>query len=120
MGVVERAESGPKSIFEIGYYDLDPSDDRLTKLLNTSYDSSESLFGAIEEFDHRAVGDGDKIRVSSELEGILEGFRTRRHRVVDSKGHIVAHVGILNGDENKLQKLNQIIEDWQNLQNNIE
>ena len=108
-------DRGPRSIFELGILTQIP--DIVDDLLNTTYNSEEELLELIEGRGFR-MGEGLLMNTPEELKDALHGYVLKRHSIIDEKGLAVAAVGVLEGDEKMLGKLNKIIKEWQDTQTN--
>jgi hypothetical protein len=107
---LEPIDKGPRSIFELGILTQLP--DIVDDLLNTSHKSERDILELIEDRGFR-VGEGSPIDIPQELTSTLRGFGLKRHSIIDEEGRVVATIGILKGDENKLEELNAIIKEWE-------
>lgn len=103
--------SGPRAIYEVtGYGDQTPEIDNLYM---TTFETEDLLLAIIEGLGWR-LGEGIADEIPAELQTKLQDFVLEIHAVINSTGEEVAAIGVLHGDEDKLQLLNTIIQDWRN------
>lgn len=111
----ESIDKGPRSIFEITILTQLPGN--VDDLLNTTHESEEYILELIEKRGFR-LGEGLPVDTPKELANDLVGFDLKRHAVINQEGKAVAAIGVLKGDKNKLERLNIIIDRWQDSQKN--
>lgn len=112
---LEPIDKGPRSIFELSIFTQLPG--IVDDLINTSYESERAILELIEDRGFR-VGEGSSVDIPQEFTSTLSGFDLKRHPIIDKEGKIVATIGILKGDENRLEELNVIIKEWETSQDN--
>ena len=107
---IEPLDVGPRAIFEIGILTQIP-EIIVNDLLNTIHKSEEEILKLIEDRGYR-VGEGSHVEIPQELTSTMKDFDLTRHSIINGKGLAVATIGILKGDKEKLNRLNNIIEKW--------
>lgn len=105
----EPLDEGPRSIFEITVLTQLP-DMIVDDLLNSTFGSEEEWLNAIEERGY-TVAEGNTVETPEELQVALKDFDLQRHVIINEEGMQVAAIGVLKGNEDRLNELNRIIKE---------